>query len=181
MQHYGYTVASMKNSRYEEIIKLLDSHRFSYNYDDAEHIIFDNQDITLLLKHPIIDHAASVLSSVGMVRDELNKLQRAIASNKPNIVIDGRDAGSVVFAHADYKFFLTAHEEERARRWQKQQAEKGHTISFENALQSLHERDQRDSQRTYAPLVVPKGAQVIDTTGMSINKVVDHMMSCIHA
>jgi cytidylate kinase len=178
MRDYGYTLFSIHNPNEKDIDTLLDPKRYAYRYSDSdgEQIWFDQKNITELLKNPTTDQAASIVSTNPYVRAELNKMQREIA-NQPMVVIDGRDAGSVVFPQADYKFFLTADPQERAYRWQMQQRQKGNTISFEQAIQFLQERDRRDSQRAIAPLIVPDGAQMINTTAMSIDEVVAKMMA----
>lgn len=182
MHHDGYTLTTIGNPDLMKVQRLLEPHRFIYQYDaqTGERIFFDGHDITALMKDALIDQAASIMSAHPLVRKALNVLQRAIA-DKRRIVIDGRDAGSVVFAHASYKFFLTADEKERARRWQAQQTNKGLTVSLDQALHEIHSRDQRDAQRTHAPLIIPHGAQVIDTTGMSVHDVVQKMMVSINS
>ncbi len=105
------------------------------------------------------------------MRERLNKLQRAIAHDH-DVVIDGRDAGSVVFPHADVKFFLTASEDERAARWKKQQEQRGEQVSLQKAKAFITKRDRRDSTRPTAPLKIPKGATVIDNSGMTIDETV---------
>jgi cytidylate kinase len=181
MRDYGYTLASINKPQQKDIDAIVQPQRFAYRYDDqhGEHIWFDQKNITTLLKNPVTDQASSILSINEYVRNVLNKIQREIA-NQPMVIIDGRDAGSVVFPNADYKFFLTADPRERAQRWQMQQQQKGNTISLQQALQFLEERDLRDSQRSVAPLVVPEGAHVVDTTAMSIEQVVAKMMSLLH-
>lgn len=180
IQNFGYKLASIGNPDQKEVKLLLDPERFAYRYNKqaGEQIFFDGTDITPLIKNHLIDQAASILSANNQVREQLNRIQRAIADER-TIVVDGRDAGSVVFSHAEYKFFLTADEKERAHRWQMHQAARGNTLSFEQALASVQTRDQRDSQRTYAPLIIPQGAQVIDTTGMKVEQVVAKMIATI--
>lgn len=177
IENFGYTFDSIGNPDQTKVKPLLDSNRFTYRYNErGEQIFFDGIDITPFIKNPLIDQAASILSANNQVREQLNKIQRAIADDQ-TIVIDGRDAGSVVFSHAEYKFFLTADEKERAHRWQAQQATRGNMVSFDQAITSIHTRDQRDSQRTYAPLIIPHRAHVIDTTGMKVEEVIVKMIS----
>lgn len=180
MKEFNYTLTSIGNPDQKKVDVLLNPDRFSYHYDEqnGERILFDGTDITSVLKNALVDQAASLVSANNQVREKLNVIQRAIADDHM-MVIDGRDAGSVVFAHAHSKFFLTADEKERAVRWQMQQAARGNNLSFDQALALLRERDQRDMQRIYAPLIIPQGAHVIDTTGMTVEHVIAKMMSYI--
>lgn len=182
MQKYKYTLATIGNPDLAKAELLLEPQRFIYRYTKqlGEHIVFDGTDITPFLKDAIIDQAASILSANNQVRTYLNKVQRTIADER-TIVIDGRDAGSVVFAHAPYKFFLTADEKERAHRWQAQQASRGTIVSLDQALASIRSRDQRDSQRLHAPLIIPHGAHIIDTTGVSTQDIVTTMITYLNA
>ncbi len=178
IENFGYTLDSIGNPDQKEVQLLIDPKRFSYRYNEqmGGQLFFDGNDITPLMKNPLIDQASSILSANNQVREQLNRIQRTIADER-TIIIDGRDAGSVVFSHAEYKFFLTADERERAHRWQAHQAIKSNNLSLDQAIVSIRMRDQRDSQRTYAPLIIPHGARVIDTTGMSPEQVVTQMMS----
>ena len=105
-------------------------------------------------------------------------MQRAIA-NDHDVVIDGRDSGSVVFPHAEHKFFLTASEDERAWRWKKQQEQRGEVVTLAQAKQFVNSRDARDSSRAIAPLKKPEGSAVIDGTQMSIDEVVERIIQAI--
>jgi cytidylate kinase len=176
MRDYGYTIATIGNPITDHVAALLKPERLTYTYDEpiGERISADGIDITFFLKDALIDQAASIMSTNNEVRTQLNVLQRQIAHDK-TIIIDGRDAGSVVFPHAPYKFFLTAEAHERAQRWQKQQEQRGNSVTVTEALLFLHRRDHRDSTRSHAPLIIPHGAHVIDTTGMPIEAVVDTM------
>jgi cytidylate kinase len=142
-------------------------------------ITFALQDITTALKDASVDQAASIVSGNPAVRDSINQLQRTIAQ-KHDVVADGRDCGSVVFPHAEHKFFLTAPLHVRARRWQMQQQERGHFYTIQDAEQMLATRDTRDSNRTVAPLVVPLNAIVIDTSQMTIEETLDHILHSMY-
>lgn len=178
--HYGYTETQFEHPRLEDITHLLDSKRFVYSYDNThnERIFFDGVDITPHLKAGNMDQHASIVSRHEGVREQLMELQRAIARSN-NVIIDGRDSGSVVFPYADYKFYVTASEQERARRWLKQQQSYGSTISLPEARAFIHERDERDTKRAIAPLVIPKGAYVIDTTYQTPQEAIAAMCAII--
>ena len=106
---YGYTNEQFEQPRIEDIDSVLAPKRFVYTYDDQhkERIFFDGVDITPHLKAGGIDQLASVVSRNSAVRDRLTQLQRSIAESA-DVIVDGRDSGSVVFPYADYKFYVTA-------------------------------------------------------------------------
>jgi cytidylate kinase len=139
---------------------------------------FDGVTITGFLKDSSIDRFASIIGINSAVRRKLAAMQHEIARNR-DVIVDGRDAGSVVFPNAEYKFYITASAEERARRWQKQQAELGHAISLEHAHACIKERDNRDEKRKHSPLIVPVGAHVIDTTALTIDEVLRRLLCII--
>ncbi|MGB9744026.1 MAG: (d)CMP kinase [Desulfurella sp.] len=114
---------------------------------------------------------ASTIAKNEFVRDFVNKLARTIAQ-EGKFVIDGRDAGSVIFPNANIKFYLDAKLEERAKRRSKELS-----VDYSQSIKSLSCRDEQDTQRKIAPLVVPKGAIIIDTTFLSIEEVYNKIKS----
>ena len=108
--------------------------------------------------------AASVISAYPGVRTALLELQRRFAEQPGGAVLDGRDIGSVVCPGAEAKLFVTASPEERAARRHRELASRGDSTSFETVLADIRRRDERDSTRSAAPLVVPPGSVVLDTT-----------------
>ncbi len=179
---YGYTKEQFAHPRTEDIQAALDAARFVYRYDQykGEQVFFDGNDITQFLKEKSIDQFASLISLHELVRARLLEWQRDIAKSA-DVIVDGRDSGSVVFPSAEYKFYITASEDERARRWHQQQTQKGLDISFEQARAFIAERDQRDTQRAHSPLIIPEGAQVIDNTDQSHQETLDAMLRTIKA
>lgn len=182
MKHHGYTLDTIAQPDMKLCNHILDSNRFVYRYDaqDRERIFFDGVDITPFLKGDTIGQTASIISTNPAVRRALNALQRSIADDH-DIVIDGRDSGSVVFAHADFKFFLTAAQDERTRRWQEQQKKRGKSVSFAEAAQFISTRDTRDSTRKEAPLTIAKGAIEIDSTDLPIDQVVQFIKQTVQS
>jgi CMP/dCMP kinase len=153
--------------------------KFVYVYDDhGASVYYGDENITALLKDAHIDQAASIMGTNSDVREIVLIWQRAIARER-SVVLDGRDAGSVVFPQADYKFFLTALPEVRAQRWRAAQAEKGNMFSDECALQEVLQRDERDERRAVAPLTIAPGATIIDSSLLSIDEVIQDMMKII--
>lgn len=110
--------------------------------------------------------AASVVARIPEVRAALLAYQRAFAARKPGAVLDGRDIGTVICPEADVKIFVTAASEERARRRWRELASRGEDVPFETVLGDIRARDERDSNRSAAPLVAAADARVLDTTTM---------------
>lgn len=128
-------------------------------------------DVTLQIRTPRIDKAVSPVSAIPAVREALTQQQRAIAAAE-NIVMEGRDIGTVVFPNAELKVFLTASAEERARRRALQNEQRGFGETDQAAiLADIIRRDQADSTRSVAPLRAAEDAVELDTTGMSIDEV----------
>ena len=148
--------------------------RYAYAHGTAS-ILCNNVDITALLETKEIDQAASQLSALPIVRAQIDTWQRALV-NGHSSVIDGRDSGSVVFAHANHKFYVTASDEVRAQRWASKQRERGNMFDAVYALEHIQSRDKRDMQRAAAPLIVPEGAAVIMNNGNDPAKVVEHII-----
>jgi len=121
------------------------------------------------IRTPEIGHFSSVFSARRIVRDFLLDIQRKAALDH-DLIAEGRDMTTVVFPDAYRKFFLTASEEERARRRFEQLREKGMKITMEEAIRDIHERDERDSKRDIAPLKKTDDAILVDTTTLSIEK-----------
>lgn len=137
----------------------------------ATGVLFDGEDVTFAIRTGDVDKAVSPVSALAAVRQALVQQQRHIAS-EDNIVMEGRDIGTVVFPNAELKIFLTASPEERARRRALQNAERG-TGETDPAviLESLIARDEADSTRSVSPLQVAEDAVTVDTTSMSIEEV----------
>ena len=120
---------------------------------------------------------ASTVSKIPAVRLKLVDMQRQIAS-LTTCVIDGRDIGSFVLPDAEFKFYLTADIDERAKRRYLELKDKSRTL--EQVKQEMIARDEQDSKRAFAPLVVPKGVYVIDTTNLKFDEVLDLVISKIN-
>ena len=133
------------------------------------------------LRAPDIAQGASLISKQKLVRDYLLPVQRNAAKNCW-IVMEGRDIGTVIFPDAKCKFFVTATPEERARRRMAQSGEVASNADFEAILAEIKERDERDSTRKIAPLKPADDSVIIDTTGLTIEQVVENLAAlCIAA
>lgn len=139
-----------------------------------EHIFLDGEDVSALIRTQEIAKAASDCSALASVRKKLVALQQKMAKSK-SVIMDGRDIGTVVLKDAPYKFFLTADDEERARRRYAELEMKGQKQSFEEVLKQLRERDYNDSTREVTPLRRAEDAEEIDSTNMTVSEVVDYI------
>jgi CMP/dCMP kinase len=123
---------------------------------------------------------ASAIAAFPEVRSALKERQRAFRQ-APGLVADGRDMGTVIFADAPYKVFLTASAEERAERRYNQLKDKGVSVTIDGLLREILARDARDAQRTVAPLRPAEDAVLIDTTGLNIDQVVERVLALVKA
>ena len=139
-------------------------------------IVLENDNVTETIREEIVGRNASIVAAHHRVRDALLKRQRAFAV-APGLIADGRDMGTVVFTEAPLKIFLTATAEERARRRVMQLKERGLEANFNKVLADILDRDERDTSRATAPLKPAVDAVEIDTTAMTINEVVDYILS----
>ena len=156
----------------EEVINALN--KLNIGFDSNYRIYLDSQDITEDIRKEKVVKFVSEVSAISSVRQKMVDLQRDIAK-EGNYILDGRDAGSVVFPNADYKFYLEASLEERAKRRYKEELSKEVDISFEAVKESIKKRDKYDSNRKDSPLVVPENAIIIDTTNMTIDEVAEEI------
>lgn len=140
--------------------------------DGAQKVILCGQDVSTEIRKPEVSMAASDVSAIGDVRAFLLDLQRDMAC-KNNVIMDGRDIGTVVLPNAQIKIFLTASAEERAMRRYKELVEKGVEVEYETVLKELNERDYQDSHREIAPLKPAEDADLIDTTGNNLEQSVN--------
>ncbi|MBR5230501.1 MAG: (d)CMP kinase [Firmicutes bacterium] len=139
-------------------------------------IILDGEIVSGLIRTPEVSMAASACSAHGFVREKLVKAQQKMGESK-SVIMDGRDICEVVFPEAKHKYFVTATDEERARRRYKELLEKGEETTFEETLAAIRERDYNDSHRAASPLRQAEDAYLMDTTTMSIEEVVDFICS----
>lgn len=151
------------------ITRLIDDAAIQIEYDaaGAQHMILNGQDVTEDLRTEEMGSYASQISALKVVRDVLLDLQRDLAATR-NVVMDGRDIGTVVLPNADVKIFLTASPEVRAQRRLLELREKGNKkATLEQVLADIRQRDQRDTTRAVAPLKQAADAVVLDTSSLS--------------
>lgn len=142
-------------------------------------VILDGQDVSAQIREPRITKFVSEVARIKEVRQIMLELQRKFGQ-KANCVLDGRDIGTVVFPNADKKFYLDARLSERVNRRHKELNESGKDITWQDVHEDLNKRDTIDSTREVAPLKKAEDAVYIDTTDMSIQEVVDTVLSYIN-
>lgn len=146
----------------------------------VQHVYLDSNDVSSAIRENAVSKAASDISAVPCVRYKMVELQREIAS-RCDTVLDGRDIGTFVLPNAEYKIFLTASAEERAKRRCAELKAKGSTLTLEQIKDDIVKRDYNDSHRTLAPLKKADDATEVDTTAMSIDDVVGRIYAIIGA
>lgn len=144
----------------------------------VQRVMLCGEDVTDYIRSPEVSMTASRVSAVPAVRMHLLDLQKKIASEN-NIIMDGRDIGSVVLPHADLKIFLTASAEERASRRYLELNEKPDCPSYEEILKDIQQRDENDMHREIAPLCQAEDAVLVDSSNMGFNEVVEHIQALI--
>lgn len=141
-------------------------------------IYLDGKILKEEIRTPEVSHNVSNVAQIKDVRHLMVDVQRDIG-NKNSVILDGRDIGSYVFPNADYKFFLVASSKERGERRYKELIKKGYNTTLEEVINDVIRRDEIDSNREFAPLVKANDAIEIDTTGKSIDKVVESVIDKI--
>lgn len=140
-------------------------------------VILNGEPVGHLLRSGEVTSAASQVAVVPAVRQLMVEQQQRIGREHPNLVTEGRDQGSVVFPQAELKIYLDATPQERARRRVAQLRARGEIVDPLEILNQIMTRDRRDSTRTTGPLAIPNGAEVIDTTALTEQQVIDLIVS----
>lgn len=159
----------------EELLKRVDAQ--SIDYKDGA-VQLNGEALGDVIRTEAISQKTSQLSKEPAVRDYLLSLQRRLAEDG-GVVMEGRDIGTVVLPSADVKFFLTASEEERARRRYEQRLAFGEAVDMETIKADIHARDERDKNRAVAPLKQAADAILVDSTAMNEEEVLDTMANYV--
>jgi len=149
-----------------------------YDEDGTQHMFLNENDVTEDIRSPEMSKIASAISAHKLVRDTLLEMQRDMA-RKHNVIMDGRDIGSVVLPKADVKIFLTASAEVRAERRYAELQAKGAKDSYEKVLKEIVDRDYADSHRAVAPLKQTRSHILVDTSEMDIDQVVETLKQIV--
>lgn len=149
-----------------------------YDEDGVQHMIMNGMDVSGDIRTQDISQKASLVSAHGVVRDVLLDMQRNVAK-KHNVIMDGRDIGTVVLPKADVKIFLTADPEVRAKRRYDELIAKGQKADLNTILKEIQQRDYQDSHRDIAPLKQAKDAVLVDTSKLDIEGVVAEIRAIV--
>ncbi|MDQ3369087.1 MAG: (d)CMP kinase [Myxococcota bacterium] len=148
--------------------------------DDKNHVHVAGEDVTPAIRTPEVSQGASQVSAHPEVRAALLELQRRLGAGG-GVVVEGRDTGTVVFPQAHAKFFLTATEDERARRRVAELASAGTTVEYDVTVREIRERDQRDASRDVAPMVPAEDAIIVDSSTQTLEEVVESLAIRVEA
>ena len=161
----------------EKIKKLLDD----FNIDIRENGFYlDDVDVSEEIRKPVVSENVSDVAAIREVREKMVDLQRKFSESK-NVILDGRDIGTVVFPNADLKIFLVADAKERAKRRYRELIEKGENVEIEEIYENILKRDKIDSTRKESPLKKAKDAVEVDTTSKSIEEVKNEILRMINS
>ena len=149
-----------------------------YDEDGLQHMIMNGIDVTADIRSPEISQKASLISAHAIVRDMLLDMQRDVAK-KYNVIMDGRDIGSVVLPKATVKIFLTASAEVRAQRRTKEYLDKGQKANYEQILKDIKQRDYQDTHREVAPLKMCRDSIKVDSSDMNLEQVTAHIKAIV--
>ncbi len=149
-----------------------------YDANGLQRLFLNGEDVTDSIRTPEVSEAASVTSAYPKVREKLLDLQHGLAREN-DVVMDGRDIGTVILPDAQVKIFLTASVRVRALRRMKELLEKGQAVSLEEVEEEIRERDYRDSHRETAPLRQAEDAVLVDTSDLSIEEVIEKVSTLI--
>ena len=172
MKQQGITAEQKK-----ELQAMLDATDIDFISGD---IILDGAVVNDKIRTSEISQMASMCSSVPEVREKLVDIQRSMGKRK-SVIMDGRDIGTNVLKDAEFKFYLTASDEERAGRRHKELLEKGEKISFQEVLSDIRKRDHNDMTRKLNPLAKAEDALEIDSTGLTIEQVTNKILEEIRS
>lgn len=154
----------------EEVVKMLDEIEVRLGFENGVQCVYLNgEEVSPYIRTPEISMGASKVSAIPKVREYLLDLQRNIAK-KNNVIMDGRDIGTVVLPNAECKIFLTATPECRAKRRYKELIEKGEDVKYEDVLADVNERDYNDSHREIAPLKPSEESVIADTSELTLDE-----------
>ncbi|BDR58661.1 (d)CMP kinase [Xylocopilactobacillus apicola] len=163
----------------ESVMKLLNQMNYEVKVvEEKLHYFVDQQDVSEQIRKPDVAKNVSKVASYPKIRKYLTELQQEIA-RKNNVVMDGRDIGTVVLPQANFKFFLTATPEVRANRRFKENQNKGISSDLSEIIQAIKKRDEIDSHRKIAPLIPANDAILVDSSNMTIEQVVTNLINRI--
>ena len=150
----------------------------AYDEEGTQHMLMNGMDVTNDIRTPEISQKASLVSTHAVVREMLLDMQRDVAK-KHNVIMDGRDIGTVVLPKANVKIFLTGSAEVRAQRRCDELIEKGQKAQYNTVLEQIKQRDYQDTHRQIAPLKMARDSIKVDTSEMSIEEVIEAIIHIV--
>lgn len=170
---------NIDSSNLEAIEQVLKNIKINFKKENEKELVFLNgEDVTAEIRTSIIDNNVAKFAAVKAIRDKMTPLQRKMGKTD-DIIMEGRDIGTVVFPDADVKIFLDCSVEERARRRYKQNIQKGIQTSYEDVLESIKERHKLETEREVAPFVKAQDAILVDSSNMTIEDVTNRIIEII--
>ena len=161
------------------VTALLPRLQVELRYQNGEQrVLVSGEDVTEKIRTPEVSMAASQVSAMPAVRQHLFQLQRQMAQEH-NVVMDGRDIGTVVLPQAQIKIFLTADAEDRARRRYEELLQRGEKVTYDEVLRDIRQRDDNDSHRAVAPLKQAPDALLVDTTGHTLEQSIQRLTAIV--
>lgn len=178
------TLAAMQDridvNNEQKLLSILENRRLEFFPKTGEMgASIDGVDVTRQIRSAEVTANARYIASAVKIREKLVQMQRQFAAGEEKIVTEGRDQGTVAFADADIKFYLTADAAERARRRQAQQRTKGNSENLEGIRKAITARDKSDRSRAVGPLTAADDAIIVDTTNLSIEQVVEKLLGFV--
>ena len=167
-----------QNISYTNVNKVCEITKSLKMHFEEDKLIVNGEDLTESIKHPTISNTVSNYAAISNVRKLLVKLQQQMA-REHNVIMDGRDIGTVVLKNSPLKFFLTASVEERAKRRYNELSEKNLSVNYDEILKDIIKRDHIDSHRSSSPFVKAEDAVEIDSSFLSLSEVVQIISSYI--
>ncbi|MBQ4549666.1 MAG: (d)CMP kinase [Oscillospiraceae bacterium] len=177
---YFFDLVGIGPKDIDGITRLIDECVIEIEWDEdgSQHMFLNEIDVSEDIRTPEISKIASAVSAHKLVRDTLLDMQRDVA-RKNNVIMDGRDIGSVVLPKADVKFYLTASPEVRAKRRFDELAAKGSKDTFSKVLKDVNDRDYADMNRPVAPLKQTESHILVDTSDMDVDQVIETMKAIV--
>ena len=169
----------VKLDDFPTIERILQNTKLEFMGSNLGILHMDDEDVSAEITSSLVTENVSRISAISEVRVKLVEFQRQMASNR-NVVLEGRDIGTVVFPDADYKFYFIADIKVRANRRKKEIEDAGEHIAMEEVILFLKNRDQKDSSRQHSPLIKAKDAIELDTTNLSIKEQVNFILNIIN-
>lgn len=170
---------NIKSNEIEKISSILENIDIKFRKEEGKELVFLNgNNVTENIRSVEVNSNVAKFAAIKCVRDKMTPMQREMGKTD-NIIMEGRDIGTTVFPDANVKIYLDCSVEERARRRYKQNIEKGINQTYEEVLENIKERHKLETERELSPLVQAEDATYIDTTNLSVDEVVEQIVSII--